>query len=177
MIVNPFKQVEKQMKAKLEKFSQALYRTTRYTIAILLMLMFFIIMLEVIFRYIVSSPAFWTEELARYLMFYMVLLGSSVAIRNDGHPALLFILQGFSMSFQKRWKILVDALVFLVLIFIFKEGLIMAVDEMISSTPALRISFFWIYIALPLGSLLMMFELVMRYFFGMHDKKDRLEEN
>ena len=165
------------MKSKLEKFSHALYQTNRYTIAILLLLMFIIIMLEVIFRYIVSSPAFWTEELARYLMFYMVLLGSSVAIRNDGHPALLFILQGFSMSFQRRWRILVDALVFLVLIFIFKEGLLMAIDEMISSTPALRISFFWIYIALPLGSLLMMFEIVMRYFLIVQKKEDTFEGN
>ncbi len=165
------------MKVKLRKFSQALNRVTRYTIAFLLMLMFIIIMLEIIFRYVVTYPAFWTEELARYLMFYMVLLGGSVAIRNDGHPALLFILQGFSMSFQKRWKILVDALVFLVLIFIFKEGLIMAVDEMISSTPALRISFFWIYIALPIGSLLMMFELVMKNVFGVQGKEHMSEEN
>lgn len=128
--------------------------------------MFIVIIMEVIFRYVVAAPAFWTEELARYLMFYMVFLGSAVAIREERHPSLTFIVQQLPPKFQKVWGILIDALVFIVLLVMLREGSLMAVDEMIMKTPALRISFFWIYLAFPIGIVLMMIQIILKYIFG-----------
>lgn len=42
----------------------------------------------------------------------------------------------------------------------------MAVDEMIMKTPALRISFFWVYLAFPIGAFLMMVQILASYIFG-----------
>lgn len=135
----------------------------RVTTAILLMIMFVVIILEVIFRYVLTSSPFWTEELARYAMFYMVLVGSSAAMRQEQHPALTFVIQKFSAGFRRKWKLLLDGLVFLVLAVVFWEGCVMAVEEWIGKTPALRISFFWVYLALPVGACLMMVEIVAKY--------------
>lgn len=132
----------------------------RVTTAILLMIMFVVIILEVIFRYVLTSSPFWTEELARYAMFYMVLVGSSAAMRQEQHPALTFVIQKFSAGFRRKWKLLLDSLVFLVLAVVFWEGCVMAVEEWIGKTPALRISFFWVYLALPIGACLMMVEII-----------------
>jgi len=127
------------------------------------MIMFVVIILEVIFRYVLTSSPFWTEELARYAMFYMVLVGSSAAMRQEQHPALTFVIQKFSAGFRRKWKLLLDGLVFLVLAVVFWEGCVMAVEEWIGKTPALRISFFWVYLALPVGACLMMVEIVAKY--------------
>ncbi len=143
-----------------------LYRATRLAVAALLAIMALLILKEVIFRYVFAAPAFWTEELARYVMFYMVLLGSSIAIREERHPALLFVIQNFSPRFRRIWRIFIDVLIFAVLVAVFREGLVMAVDEIITRTPALRVSFFWIYLALPLGSLLMMIQIIAKHVFG-----------
>jgi len=138
----------------------------RVTTAILLMIMFVVIMLEVIFRYILTSSPFWTEELARYAMFYMVLVGSAAAIREEKHPSLTFVIQKFSAGFRRKWKLFLDGLVFLVLAVVFWEGCVMAVEEWIGKTPALRISFFWVYLALPIGACLMMVEIIAKYVLG-----------
>lgn len=143
-----------------------LYHAIRISIALSLIAMFVTIILEVLFRYVVAAPAFWTEELARYLMFYMVLLGSAIAIREERHPSLTFIKQNFPEKLQKAWNILLDGVVFIVLLVMLKEGYLMAVDEMIMKTPALRISFFWVYLAFPIGTLLMMIQIVVKYLFG-----------
>ena len=42
----------------------------------------------------------------------------------------------------------------------------MAVEEWIGKTPALRISFFWVYLALPIGACLMMVEIVAKNALG-----------
>lgn len=143
-----------------------LYHAVRLFIALLLIGMFITIMLEVIFRYVVDNPAFWTEELARYLMFYMVLLGSAIALREERHPSLTFIIESFPGRFRKGWKMLLDSIVCVVLLVMLKEGYLMAVDEMIMKTPALRISFFWIYLAFPIGTVLMILQLIVKYLFG-----------
>lgn len=151
---------------KYRKIDQVLLGVIRVTTAILLMIMFIVIIKEVVFRYALNSPAFWTEELARYVMFYMVLIGSVAAIREQRHPALTFIIQKFPVRFHRIWSLLIDALVFLVLIVVLVEGCLMAVHERIGKTAALRISFSWVYLALPIGAFLMMVQIIAKHVFG-----------
>ena len=135
---------------------------TSLVIVGLLLSMFFFVMMSVFSRYVLSRPFFWTEEMSRYLMFYMVLIASSIAIRENSHPTLLFIVKDFPPKIKKVWLFLVNVLVFIVLLFIFYEGYLMAVDSLIMKTPALRISYFWVYLALPIGSCLMIVQLVLK---------------
>ena len=148
----------------------------RVTTAVLLLLMFVVIMLEVVFRYVLTSSPFWTEELARYVMFYMVLLGSTAAVREEQHPSLTFVIQNFGVGFCRKWKLLLDVLVFLVLVVVFWEGCVMAVEEWIGKTPALRMSFFWVYLALPIGAVLMMVEIITKNVKGEEGSDEDSEE-
>ena len=43
------------------------------------------VLIQVFFRFVLQSPLRWTEELARYLMIWLVLLASSIAMRNRAH--------------------------------------------------------------------------------------------
>lgn len=151
------------MDSKIQKRDDVLLDVIRVGTAILLVIMFVVIILEVIFRYILASPVFWTEELARYVMFYMVLVGSAAGIRQGQHPVLTFVVQEFPVRFRRKWYVAIDGLVFFVLILVFWQGWVMAAEEWIGRTAALRISFFWVYLALPIGSFLMMVELVAKY--------------
>jgi TRAP-type C4-dicarboxylate transport system permease small subunit len=143
-----------------------LLKSIRAVTGLLLALMFVIITLAVFLRYVLNSPAFWTEEFARYAMFYMVLVGSAAATRQQQHPALTFITDKFPDGFKDKWNLFLDGLVVFVLIVIFWQGTLMAVDEWIGKTPALRISFFWVYLALPIGAFLMMVQIVAKHILG-----------
>jgi TRAP-type C4-dicarboxylate transport system permease small subunit len=128
--------------------------------------MFGVIIAGVVCRYVLDRPLSCAEELAKYIMFYMVLVGSAAATRAQQHPALTFIVRKLPALFDKIWRVVIDAMVFFVLIIILIEGWKMAVDERIMRTPTLRISFLWVYLALPIGAFLMMLELIAKYVFG-----------
>ena len=154
------------MDTQMRRIENPLLGFIRAGTAVLLAIMFVVIILEVLFRYVMALPVFWTEELARYVMFYMVLIGSGAAIREETHPALTFVVGGFGVRFRRWWKLFIDVLVFFVLIVVFWQGCVMATEERIGRTAALRISFFWVYLALPIGALLMIVELAARNIFG-----------
>jgi len=153
------------MASRSRKFDDVFLRAIRVAAALLLVTMFIVIVFEVIARHVLTRPAFWTEELARYTMFYMVLIGSAVATRQEQHPALTFVIKKFSARFRRVWTFIIDSLIFLVLIVVLIEGYKIAVEEWIGKTPALRIPFFWVYLALPIGAFLMIVQIVAKYVF------------
>ena len=147
------------------RFDKILLKLIKISIRLLLILMFIVVMIGIVSRYIFRAPIFGTDELARYLMFYMVMLGSAVAFREEKHPALLFIIQKFPTRFVKVWNVIKDTILIIILIIIFKEGCNIALNGIMMKTPALRISSFWIYLALPVGALLMIFQIIANYIF------------
>jgi len=147
------------------RFDKILLKLIEISVSSLLALMFIIVIISIFFRYIINLPIFWTEELARYIMFYMVMLGSAVAFRDEKHPALLFVIQKFPIKFLRVWNFIKDIIIIIILIIIFKEGYLMAVDEMIMKSPALRIPFFWVYLAFPIGALLMISQIIANFIF------------
>ena len=52
------------------------YRVSWILTGIALAVMFLVVMAVIVTRYVVDLPFFWGEELARYAMFYMIMLGS-----------------------------------------------------------------------------------------------------
>ncbi|MHC4215129.1 MAG: TRAP transporter small permease [Planctomycetota bacterium] len=162
--------------SRLRRFDKGLLTAIRIGVAVLLFLMFVVIIWEVVARHVLERPAFWTEEFARYVMFYMVLVGSSVAIRQQVHPALHLIISRFGPRVRFVWRLLIDVLVFLVLIVILVYGFEMAREEWIGRTPALRVRYFWIFLALPVGALLMMVQMVAKYALGKQEADEVGEE-
>lgn len=154
----------------LRKIDKGLLAAIRIAVALLLFIMFLAIIWEVVARHVLERPAFWTEEFARYVMFYMVLVGSSVAIRQQVHPALHLIISRFGPRVYFVWRLSIDVLIFLVLIVILVHGFEMACEEWIGRTPALRVRYFWIFLALPIGALLMMVQMVAKYVFGKQER-------
>jgi TRAP-type C4-dicarboxylate transport system permease small subunit len=152
--------------SRLRRFDKRLLAAIRTATALLLVTMFVVIVWEVVARYVLASPAFWTEEFARYTMFYMVLVGSSVASRQQVHPALRLITGRFGPRLSFLWRLLLDILIVIVLLVILVQGSSMAIDEWMGKTPALRLRYFWVFLALPIGALLMIVQIVAKYVFG-----------
>ena len=64
-------------------------------IAIFCVILFACIVLDilagVIWRYVLNNPLTWYEEVARFLSIWMILVGSSMTIRIDGHTSIDFV--------------------------------------------------------------------------------------
>ena len=64
---------------------------------------------QVFTRYVMKSPSTWTEELATFLMIWVGLLGSSVALNRGAHLGIDY----FVLKLSQRNKLYVELFVFL----------------------------------------------------------------
>lgn len=126
--------------------------------------MFAVVSTVVIARYIFNEGIFWGEELARYLMIYMALLGAAVALRTDQHPRLTIVLLMLPPRWQRIVAMLTKLLLLVAILVLFWQGLDIALEEGVMRTPSLRITYFWVFLALPLGAAAMFIQLIAMQF-------------
>ena len=67
------------------KFLDVLEKVEKAILAITVAIMIIIITYQVIMRYVFANANSWSEELARYLFIYDVMIGAAMAIRRNSH--------------------------------------------------------------------------------------------
>ena len=136
----------------LHRLDTLLYALTAALIGASLACMLGVTLWQVAARGTGAPALLWGEEFARYAMFYMVNLGGALALRHRGHPALTL----FADMAPPRLRLVIGAAVeigiALTLGLLAWHGYDMAVEEGMFTTPSLRWSFFWIYLAIPVGA-------------------------
>lgn len=123
-------------------------------VAILLASIAALVVYQVVARYVLSSPPSWTEELARYLQVWLVLLSSPLCLHKGLHLAVDYLTPRLSPS-AKRWARSVNHLLvglFGLLLTVF--GFRMLPVAALQVSPALGISMIWPYLAVPTSGLL-----------------------
>ncbi len=133
-------------------------------VALSLFLMFAVVFGVIVARFVFATPVFWGEELARYIMIYMALLGAAVALRSDQHPRLTLFAGMLPRAAQRVLARIIDVLLIVTIVVLFWHGLDIAREEGIMRTPALRIYYFWVFLAVPIGAAVMLLQLIARPF-------------
>ncbi len=117
-----------------------------------------VVLSQVIWRFIFNAPFSWSEELARHLQVWLILLTSSVCIQKGRHLSVDYVTHALPFQVGKVLKLIILALcmLFLWTVIIFSIQMIaITINEI---TPAIRIPVFFVYLSLPVTGLLMFFE-------------------
>lgn len=118
-----------------------------------------VVLIGVFFRYVVGNPFMWTEELARFFMLWSGFLAINIAMRQGKHIRIDFIFNALPFVIRKSAEYLMDLLMVCFLVFLIKKGYDMT-SGTIMQAMSLNISMSWIYVAVPLGALLTLIQLV-----------------
>lgn len=110
---------------------------------------------EVILRYIFSHSLIFTEELSRYLMVWIVFLGSALAIRDGSHIRISILVSRLSPRLQHLTQLTAYGLTLIFLTVITIEGLKILPRQLYQMCITINISLFYFYLAIPVGSILM----------------------
>ncbi|TWU38382.1 TRAP transporter small permease [Novipirellula artificiosorum] len=128
----------------------------------LLILAMALLVLDVVWgvftRYIVGEQANWTEELARFLLVWVAMLGGAVAFGTKGHLGVDYFVGKFDPSIRKIVALLGHVVVLFFAMTIFVLGGIRMVHDafaMEQTTPALGWRMGYIYMVLPLAGCFM----------------------
>ncbi len=110
---------------------------------------------EVVLRYLFGLSLIFTEELSRYLMVWIVFLGSAIAIRDGSHIKITVLVKHFSHKTQQVLSLIAYTLTAFFLVIISVEGIKILPQQLYQMCITMNISLFYFYLAIPIGSVLM----------------------
>ena len=147
------------------KISNWLNRLCEIALIGILGAMAIVVFLQVLFRYVLHLPLFWTEEFARYCLVWASLLGASVALKRQEHIAVTFFLERFPPRSAGILTTVSQISVGLILAVMTWGGTMLVLVTSSQISPALRIPMAIPYLALPIGSAIMLFHMITFIFF------------
>ena len=125
-------------------------------------IIFVLILLWGVFsRYVLNIAVAWVEELAVYCMIWLVFLGIGVAASERAHIGMLFVRDSLPLPIRRYLLLLTYLLVMGFLTVVAYQGTILAIAVIPQKSAALRLSFFWPYMAIPVGAALMIVQLLL----------------
>ena len=124
-------------------------------------LMSIVIFLQVFFRFVVYVPFPWSEEFARYMMVWMAMLGSVIALRWGRHIGVRVLVEKIP---GRGYDLVVVPCVQLILIgflgVLCVQGVHLAVFNMGQRSPAMEIPMLIPYLSLPVGAFMMIVDIL-----------------
>ncbi|MDI3548726.1 MAG: hypothetical protein PWR10_2378 [Halanaerobiales bacterium] len=114
-----------------------------------------LIMTQVVTRYVFSFSFAWVEELSRYLIIYVVLLGSSIVLKKDEHPRVELIYDLLPARLKYWLNYFFYLLIFFFLVILTWQGIESCIFCWNDYSASMRIRMTIPYAAVPIGGVLM----------------------
>jgi len=130
------------------------------TLVLIMSVMVVNVLWQVFTRYVTGDPSSFTDELARYLMIWIGVLGAAYVSGKNMHVAIDIVATRSKAKTRKRLKTIVTLLVILFVLFAFVIGgsrLVYISYILGQQSPALQIPLAVVYIILPISGLLIMY--------------------
>ncbi len=138
---------------------KALNKILGYAIAVLVGFMAVVCCWQVITRFVLNSPSKYTEEILRYALIWMTMLGVPYAYGQDRHISINIITKGFSPKGSLATKLVIEVIVSILCVTVFIIGGIMVTNNSAGQiSPALQMPMQLYYAGLPIsGALTLLF--------------------
>jgi len=107
--------------------------------------------LQLFFRYVVGYPLIWSEELARFLLVWLTLLGSGYAVRKNLHIEMPYFFDKFPGKVRNILQVLINLLCISFFIYILPTSWEVVVRQHTMESTSLGIPLSTLYMAVPIG--------------------------
>lgn len=132
----------------IEKYEKVLDLLTSGILVTLLL----IVLAQIVSRYVFNNSLSWTEEAARYLMIWGVLLGVSLSYLNGYLISIETFVNRFPASVRRVVQVVNKLLSLFFTGILTAYGVHLCILGAQMEAPSLEISYVWIYLAVPVGA-------------------------
>ncbi len=143
----------------LQRTSAALRRCTELIVMVMMAFLVVVVVASVIFRYVLLAPLSWSEEVGRYVMIWLGFLSASLALHQGLHVGVEFLVNRMPLRLAVWLRGLARAGVAVFLLIVAAYGFHLVANLWEQLSPVLEIRMTWPYLAIPVGSLLMLIQL------------------
>ncbi|MDR3591809.1 MAG: TRAP transporter small permease [Negativicutes bacterium] len=148
----------------INKLYSWLLKATKVVTAALLAIMVVIVFANVVARYYLSASLAWSEELARFMLIWLVFLGAILAYVDNEHLGLDLLVKKMPRKLELVVACCTDLLVLYALWLVLWGGYLMTVDSWEWEAPATDIPFGYTYLVIPVSGAVMMFQTLLKLY-------------
>ena len=115
---------------------------------------------QVFSRYFLGTPSSFTDELARYLMIWIGILGAAYVSGRNKHVAIDVLPSRLSAKSQKKLRLVVRILIILFCLFALVIGgsrLVYVTYVLDQYSPALQVPLALVYMVIPISGILIIY--------------------
>lgn len=142
----------------LEKIKYKVDRILFYILFIVVVAILFCVTLQVFSRYLLNAPVIFTEELVRFLLIWLGLLGGAYTFGVKGHIALTLLLDKFNIKIKNILNIVIDIIVLMLALFVLIIGGVKLINLTSNQlSPVLVIPMWWVYSCAPISGVIILF--------------------
>lgn len=142
---------------------KAILKVENIFIGLLMLSATIILFVNIILRYFFDANTTWAEEFIRYAFIYITFIGGAVCFSHGIHFGVDLFINLFNEKKQKFVQLYINmaSIVFMALVTWLGIELVIFSINSGQVTPSLGIELYWIYLAIPIGSLLSILHLIM----------------
>ena len=144
---------------------KGLENITRAIVVVLLAMMVVIVFANVVSRYYLQFSLAWSEEVSRFMLVWLVFLGSFLAFIHDEHLGLDILVQKFPLVMRKTVAVATNMLVIFALYAMLEGGYLLMLANFDWLSPAAEIPQGYIYMVIPLVCGLMILQVVLKTYY------------
>ena len=151
----------------MEKFFNITTNIIRWICLILLFGLTLIVFAKVLFRYMLNSPLVWSDEVIMLALLTLTYFGAALAAENRSHIRVELIdilMKRWSLKALKIYYLISDVFMSVVLCFVIYFGVTISLYSRDQETDILLISYFWVYILMPVGLIFMILLIAKRIY-------------
>ena len=129
--------------------------TIRWTVVLLLAVMVAAIGSQVFARYLFHQSLYWTEELGRHVMVWMIFLASVICVRRGHHLSITLLKERLKPDKQALMQIVGAIILAYFFYMMVVHGWTLTQKTMVQRSSAIHYPMGYVYAALPVSGLLM----------------------
>ncbi len=134
----------------------ALLSLAKISVIAISIVMVIVTLSQVIFRYVLTAPLPWSEELARYCFVWIVFLGAAIGLERGIHLGVDLFVNLLPAKLQKSLQVLSNVLIGCLAMAIIYASFPVIEMNFLQRSPAMGVQMSWIYIAIPTSMVLIL---------------------
>lgn len=152
---------------KINRFCTFYANITKYVVSALVPVLILTVTYQIVARHVSFIPRFlWTEEICRFALNWLVMLGSALAVRNNDHFDIDLLSKTTPRAKEIRFWV-VNIIILVSALFFIVYGWGFAVSGLRRRSLAAGLSMVWVYcsfVVFGVSSLIFQLEKILRHF-------------
>lgn len=129
----------------------------RVIMAVSSFVLFAVTFMQVVWRFVLSSPLPWSQDVIRLCFTYLVFVGAAYCVRDNAHLGIDFVLSMLKPRLKQIVELLINVLLIGFFVFLAYYGFVFAQSGSAQMAPYLPIKMSYYYASVPVSAVLMIF--------------------